>query len=124
MANRNPSPETRFGAGNKANPMGKTAKQRQMEIENARLATEIRRRLLKAVNAVVQKAPDEHVLARVEAGVLKLLKDAEDRGLGTPTSTVDVTTNGKDLPGAVDLTRLSDAALAEIVAARDATKKD
>lgn len=38
--------------------------------------------------------------------------------------TLDLTTNGKDLPGAVDLSKLSDAALAEIVAARDASKKD
>lgn len=36
----------------------------------------------------------------------------------------DVTTNGKDIPAPLDLSKLSSEALAEIVAARDAAAKD
>ena len=36
----------------------------------------------------------------------------------------DVTTNGKDLPSGVDLSKLSSEALAELIAARDAATRD
>ena len=36
----------------------------------------------------------------------------------------DVTTNGKDMPAGVDLSKLSSEALAELIAARDAAKRD
>lgn len=113
--------ETRFG-GPRGNTPGKTSRQRELEIENAELATKIRSRLLKAVHAIVSKAKDAQALAMVEADLLRLLKDSEERGLGTPKASVDVTTDGKALPAAVDLSRLSTAALAELVAARDAAK--
>lgn len=56
--------------------------------------------------------------------MLRLLKDSEDRGLGAPQANVDLTTNGKDIPGAVDLSKLSDETLADLVAARDAAKRN
>lgn len=90
QGNKNPSPATRFKVGQRANPQGKTSRQRELEIENAELATKIRARLLKAVHAVVEQATDEQALAQVEADVLRLLKDSEDRGLGAPKASVDI----------------------------------
>lgn len=88
--NPNPSPATRFKPGQAANPGGKTGLQRELEIQNAELATRIRSRLLKAVFAVVDQATDEAALNQVEADVLRLLKDSEDRGLGAPKASVDL----------------------------------
>lgn len=89
MTKQNRSHETRFG-GPRGNPNGKTSLQRELEIQNAELATKIRARLLKAVHAVVEQATDEAALAQVEADVLRLLKDSEDRGLGAPKASVDI----------------------------------
>jgi len=40
----------------------------------------------------------------VDAAMLKLLKDSEDRGLGAPVQAVDHTTNGKDMPTTITRT--------------------
>ncbi len=82
-----PPVETRFGAGNKANPAGKTSVQRKAEIANAEKATLIRGRLL---DAIVEATMGGASTDLIEAGLLKLLKDAEDRGLGTAVQSVNV----------------------------------
>lgn len=123
--NPNPSPETRFQAGQRANPNGKTSEQKRLEMQNAETAMRIRARALHAVEAKLSECSTEQAIAMlVEAAMLKLLKDSEDRGLGSPVQPMDHTTNGKDLPPPVDLSKLSSEALAELVAARDAAKKD
>lgn len=63
-------------------------------------------------------------LERIDPATLKLIKDAQDRGLGTPKASVDVTTNGKDVTPGIDLSVLSTETLAELMAARDAVKPD
>ena len=84
---KKPPVETQFGAGQKANPQGKTSDQRKAEIANAEKATIIRGRLLDAViNATEAGATIEHI----EASILKLVKDAEDRGLGTSVQSLNV----------------------------------
>ena len=62
-------------------------------------------------------------LEYIEAGVLKLLKDAEDRGLGTSVQSLNLESpDGSMSPKpALDVSRLSPEALAEIVALGDAT---
>lgn len=88
--NPNPSPSTRFGTGNGPSP-GKTSEQRKAEIRNAEIATKIRTRLLEAVNAALQDdTSTDNALARIEANILKLIKDSEDRGLGQPKASVDL----------------------------------
>jgi hypothetical protein len=82
------SPATRFG-GPRGNIPGKTGLQREMEILNAQKATQIRARLLEALNTSLDTTP-ELTLNRIEANVLKLLKDSEDRGLGTPKASIDL----------------------------------
>lgn len=88
--NPNPSPETRFGAPN-GNAPGKTSEQRAAEIKNAELATKIRTRFLNALHNVVEADTlDSQALERISGDILRLLRDAEDRGLGTPKTSVDI----------------------------------
>lgn len=99
---KSPPVETRFGAGNKANPNGKTSKQRKAEIANAEKATIIRGRLL---DAVIQATENGASLDFIEAGILKLVKDAEDRGLGTAVQSVNVESpNGTMTPQVITRT--------------------
>tara|TARA_Y100001973_G_scaffold102640_1_gene168117 strand:- start:21 stop:365 length:345 start_codon:yes stop_codon:yes gene_type:complete len=87
MANPNPTPPpkaTRFKKGQSGNPGGKTAEQVAIERRNADAAMRVRERLLKAAEAKLATLDDDAALEFVEAAMLKLLKDAEDRGLGAP----------------------------------------
>ena len=88
--NPNPSPATRFGAGNNANPQGRTSEQRRLEIENAERAMRIRAKLLEAAERKLEElGEDEAAIEYIEAAMLKLLKDSEDRGLGQPVQPTD-----------------------------------
>jgi len=87
--NPNPSPATRFNAGERANPAGKTSEQKRLEMQNAEAAMRIRERILRAAEARLVECSTEQVLAEfVEAAMLKLLKDSEDRGLGSPVQAI------------------------------------
>ncbi len=98
--NRNPSPATRFGAGVSGNPIGKTSEQRQAEIRNAWLATKIRGQFLEALETILDAPTSAEAMANLEIAAtrmrtlgpdtLRLLKDSEDRGLGTPTGSVAI----------------------------------
>lgn len=94
-----PPLETRFGAGNKANPSGKTSEQRKMEIQNAERATRIRGRFLEALEGLMLEHPEKETIIeeRLTSEVLRLIKEAEDRGLGTAKQSVDHTTNGENI---------------------------
>lgn len=120
--NKNPSPRTRFGAPDGPLP-GKTPEQRQTEIRNAWIATEARAKFLQRLNTRIDDpAVIDAILDRININAL--LKDSEDRGLGAPQASVDVTTNGKDVKPGIDLSTLSTETLAELLAARDAAKPD
>lgn len=89
--NPNPSPATRFKPGTIANPRGKTSEQRAAEMRNAQIATEIRGRMLEQLHArVLDDETGSQAIAAIDADVLRLLKDSEDRGLGTPKASVDI----------------------------------
>ena len=83
---KKPPVETQFG-GVRGNPQGVTSKQRKAEIANAEKATLVRSRLL---DAVITATESGATMDQIEAGLLKLIKDAEDRGLGTPTQSINV----------------------------------
>jgi hypothetical protein len=85
---KNPPKNRQFGQP-EGNPNGKTSKQKIMEMANAEKATLVRGRLLDAVIEATE-AGDTASLQFIEAGVLKLLKDAEDRGLGTAVQSINV----------------------------------
>lgn len=80
--------ETRFG-GPRGNIPGKTTEQREVEIRNAWIATKVRAQLLEALANSIDGNPAA-ALERIDPATLKLIKDAEDRGLGTPKASVDV----------------------------------
>lgn len=92
--NPNPSPETRFGAGNNANPQGKTSETKKLELLNAEAAVRIRSRFLEAVErklnpgGIVQESVDASVLALLDGNMLTLMKDSETRGLGAPVQRI------------------------------------
>jgi len=79
-----PPKHTRFGQPN-GNPNGKTSEQKRLEYANAEAAMRIRARALRAVEAKLEESDtDAAIELLVEAAMLKLLKDSEDRGLGSP----------------------------------------
>ena len=98
---------TRFKKGSVGNAKGKTSEQKKQEYRNAEAATRLRGRMLEALEqelddadaaaivAVMSNDPDAvKVVAAaklmINANVLKLLKDTEDRGLGTPVQSVNL----------------------------------
>jgi hypothetical protein len=114
--------ETRFG-GPRGNTPGKTSEQRQAEMLNAWIATDSRTKILRRLYSRLDD-PAEIDAILDKLNINALLKDTEDRGLGSAKASFDMTTNGKDLPGAIDLNQLSPEALAELVALNDAAAKD
>jgi hypothetical protein len=95
MARRgNPSPDTSglrpFKPGQSGNPGGKTKEQVALSRENAERAMRIRQRILNAAEAKLNELSTDEVLeSYVDAAMLKLLKDSEDRGLGAPVQPTD-----------------------------------
>ena len=104
--NRNPSPATRFKPGKIANPRGATPEQRQAEVRNAWIATEVRGYFLEALQIMMLENPTKEERARLEIAqrrlamlgpdTLRLLKDSEERGLGSPQSTAAVQVTNPD----------------------------
>lgn len=88
-----PPLHTRFAAGVAANPNGKTSEQKRLEMRNAEAAMRIRARLLEEAENAINERSGEQALAMIEAAMLKLLKDSEDRGLGAPKAAVDHTSS-------------------------------
>ena len=92
MANDNPSPETRFKPGQSGNPGGKTASHRAAEVKAAELAAKVQLDLVQALaNAIDAQDGDEARIDHIRSDVLKLLKDAQDRGFGQPTQPQEIT---------------------------------
>lgn len=84
-----PPLHTRFKPGTPGNPGGKTSEQKRIEMQNAEAAMRIRQRALHAVEAKLAECDmDAAIALLVEAQMLKLLKDSEDRGLGAPVQAI------------------------------------
>lgn len=83
-----PPKHTRFGQPN-GNPNGKTSAQKRLEMENAEAAMRIRARLLRATEAKLNELSTDEAMGLIEAAMLKLLKDSEDRGLGAPVQAIN-----------------------------------
>ena len=88
MANPNPSPGTRFKAGQAANPGGKTKKQKAQEVKAASLSADLRLKMLSRMLEMVNQGQD--VFELIDANTLRLFKDSEDRAHGTPKATTEM----------------------------------
>ena len=91
----NPNPDTSnlqmWQPGQSGNPGGKTSEHRKAEIRAAELAAKVQLDLVEALHNTLKAAQDDAPkLAAIKADVLKLLKDSQDRGYGTPKSSVDL----------------------------------
>lgn len=84
--NPNPSPATRFGAGNKANPAGKTSEQKKAEYQAGQAAAKLQAKLLEAL---AERDAGELADSLSGSDLLKLIKDAMDREFGTATQKVE-----------------------------------
>jgi hypothetical protein len=101
MANPNPNMKglKPFTKGQSGNPSGLSSEMYQRIQDNARKAVEIRSKLLDAVAEKLGNASELETLGMVESAMLKLLQDAETRGLGAPVQPVDHTsTDGTMTP--------------------------
>ena len=78
----------RFKKGQTGNPGGKTSEQKRIEMHNAEKAVAIRGRLLGALNDAMDIMEPERLLELLNPSTLKMLKDAEDRGLGAPVQPI------------------------------------
>lgn len=122
---KKPPKHTQFKKGQAANPGGKTSEQKRLEMRNAEMAMAIRERVLHAALAKLNELSTDEVLeSYVDAAMLKLLKDSEDRGLGQPVQPTDHTSSdGSMTPRGLDVSKLSDAVLREILAAGGDTEQ-
>ena len=86
-----PPKHSQFQAGQSGNPGGKTSDQRKLEIANAERATRIRGRFLEALEGLMLEHPEKETLIeeRLTSEVLRLLKESEDRGLGTAVQSIN-----------------------------------
>ena len=122
--NPNPSPSTRFGQPNGPRP-NKTTEQKKREQKNAELATKIRGRMLRALNKLIEGKTDEEIVTeQLTSEALKLIKDSEDRGLGTAINVSTVQQlNGADTPRLIDAGSIGDADTADLMAALEAIQR-
>lgn len=94
MAGQFPNKSTQFKPGQSGNPGGKTSEHRQAEIRAAEAAAIVQADLVEALARVVQTAGDDlERLAHIKAEVNTLLKNAQDRGFGSPQQHVDQTSS-------------------------------
>jgi len=87
-----PPKEHQFKPGQVGNPGGKTSEQRKQEIANAERATRIRGKFLEALENLISATDGDQAVIeeRLTTEALRLIKEAEDRGLGTSKQTVDM----------------------------------
>jgi hypothetical protein len=88
MANPDPSPETRFKAGESGNPGGLSREMKALIAENAEKAVRIRAEFLDYVLSLMEPDEEGNRKVPINSDTLKLLKDSEDRGLGAPKQTL------------------------------------
>jgi hypothetical protein len=89
--NPNPSPETRFTVGKRANPNGKTSAQKKAEMQAGEIAAQIQAKLLAHL---AEQDPATMAESLSGSDLMKLIKDAMDRQFGTATQKVEA--SGKD----------------------------
>jgi hypothetical protein len=89
MANKDPSPETRFKAGQSGNPSGRSAEELTAMNEAARISANLRLAALSCLQDKVDAGAN--ILEYIDANILNLFKQSEDRARGTAQQHVDNT---------------------------------
>jgi tRNA threonylcarbamoyladenosine modification (KEOPS) complex Pcc1 subunit len=120
--NPNPSPATRFQAGERANPNGKTSEQKRAEMKAGEIAAQIQLRMLQALNNAVS-ADDAAALQAIAADPLRLIKDAMDREYGTAVQKVDNTSSDGSMTTKTIIATMTPQEAAEAYAATLAPNK-
>lgn len=125
MGYKTPPVKTQFQKGKVGNPGGKTSQQKKRELRNAELATKIRGRMLRALNKLLEDKTDEEIVTeQLTSEALKLIKDSEDRGLGTAVNVSTVQQlNGSDTKSLVSPDMIGDADTADLMAALEAIQR-
>jgi hypothetical protein len=125
VGNKKPPVHTRFQKGKVGNPGGKTSEQKKRVLKNAELATKIRGRMLRALNKLIEGKTDEEIVTeQLTSEALKLIKDSEDRGLGTAVNVSTVQQlNGAEQPRLIDAGSIGDADTADLMAALEAIQR-
>ena len=94
MANTIPDHPTKFKPGQSGNPGGKTSEHRKAEIKAAELAAMVQADLVEALyNAVKEAEGDKDKLDYLNKEVNALIKNAQDRGFGSPQQHIDNTSS-------------------------------
>lgn len=89
--NPNPSPETRFGAGEKGNPQGKTSEQKKNEMRASELASKMTVEMMEAfIKLADEKTNAGDVAGMLSSDLMNLIKEAQSRAHGTPKASVDL----------------------------------
>lgn len=92
-----PSRANQFKPGQSGNPGGKTAAQRQAEVEASEISAQLRLAMLRALaEKIGDGANADQILERLDPATLKLFKDSEDRAFGTPDQSIKHFGNGED----------------------------
>ena len=100
-----PNPNTQFKPGVSGNPGGKSSEHRKAEVRAAEAAAKVQADLVEALARVVSSAGDDaEKLDHIRSDVLKLLKDAQDRGFGAPVQQIDNTSSdGSAAPSVIKI---------------------
>ena len=109
MSNPNPSPENQFKAGVSGNPSGLSSETR-IKLNEARDKSIEAYSIL--VAALVEKIGDgdtDAVIDAIRGDNLKLLKDIIDRSVGTPKSSVDLSSEDGSMSPAASSDAVLDA---------------
>ncbi len=104
--------------GESGNPSGVSREQQMRQIVNAEEATRARTRLLAALNKrldSLEEAGEDAAVSLISADILRLIKDSEDRGLGTAAQNVHLGRIGGNDGQAIDLRKLDTALLERIL---------
>jgi hypothetical protein len=89
MANKDPSHETRFKPGVSGNPSGRSSEELIAMNEAARISANLRLSALSCLQGKVDAGAD--ILEYIDANILNLFKQSEDRAHGTAQQHVDNT---------------------------------
>jgi len=112
---KKPPKKTQFKPGQSGNPGGFSSERKRLLNESAEMAARIMHRQLQALEGMFSEHPEkERIVETITADIHRLVKDAIDRTEGTARQSVDMTTNGKDIPASA--ITLTDDQLAQIVA--------